>query len=501
MTDTRSARLSRSSNFQPLLAMAAMTAIALVATFLSSRSINPLRGDSAEYLYFDPSRTVGYPAFLWLVQAATGKVGLAVPAQLILVAGSLLYLGWNFQRVVGRPAVSLLFYLLVVAQAGMWFLSAFLMTEALATALVALWSAELLRLLKRPDARGAFWPILLSAIATTVRPSLLPLFFGTAVFYALTRSGKALRTALFMTAAGVAVAWIATPAAQLLVHGSSRTTSPLARGVLQHTLYCPLHAPPGNADSLFVEEQASPVRRYIETAPAAMHEQLRRSLSTPLRFGLIIPVLGRRHRLDRRSDVDADLSRIAAERVRANPSCYASSVAGEYFRLATFNTDPTSEDAAAINAFIKDHPPLDLPQYPILHGDEQMARRAASDLHEKPAGLNPARFRLDVVGDVPFMALLPMRLLCAAASLIGLISLLFVPWSRGLAPALREFVPLTAAMGLAFHGTLAGTALVEIGFYRYLVPFWPVICALTVIGIFSVVNACRSRRPEPTLEV
>lgn len=498
MTDLRSVRLSRPRSFQLLLAMAAMTAIALVAAFLSSRSINPLRGDSAEYLYFDPSRTVGYPAFLWLVQAVTGKVSLAVPAQLIFVAASLLYLGWSFQRAVGRPTVSLVFYILVVAQAGMWFLSAFLMTEALATALVALWSAELLRSLKRPDSRGTFWLVLLSAVATVVRPSLLPLFLGTALFYVLTRSGRALRSALIMTAAGLAIAWVATPVAQLIVHGSLRTTSPLARGILQHTLYCPLQAQPSDADSLFVEEQASPVRRYIEAAPAAMREQFRRSFSTPLRFGLIIPVLGRRHHFDRRSDVDPDLSRIATQRVRANPSCYASSVAGEYFRLATFNTDPTSEDAAAINAFIKDHPPLDLPQYPVLRGDEEMARRAASEFRQKPAGLNPPHFRLDVVGDVPFLALLPMRLLCAAASLIGLVSLLCVPLRQGLTPAFREFVPLTAAMGLAFHGTLVGTALVEIGFYRYLVPFWPVICALTVIGLFTIVDAYRSRRTEPT---
>lgn len=498
MTDAPPVRIARPGSLRLLLAMAAMTAIALVAAFISSRSINPLRGDSAEYLYFDPSRTVGYPAFLWLVQAVTGKVSLAVPVQLIFVAASLLYMGWSFQRVVGRPAVALLFYMLVVAQAGMWFLSAFLMTEALATALVTLWSAELLRLLKRPDSRLTFWPVLLSAVATMVRPSLLPLFFGTALFYFLTRSGKALRSALIMTAAGVAVAWVATPVAQLIVHGSMRTTSPLARGVLQHTLYCPLHALPSDADSLFVEEQASPVRRYIEVAPAAMREQFRRSFSTPLRFGLIIPVLGRRHHFERRSDVDRDLSRIATERVRANPSCYTSSVAGEYFRLATFNTDPTSEDAAAINAFIKDHPPPDLPQYPVLRGDEQMARRAASDVREKPAGLNSPRFRLDVVGDVPFMALLPMRLLCAAASLIGLVSLLCVPLRQGLPPVLREFLPLTAAMGLAFHGTLAGTALVEIGFYRYLVPFWPLICALAVIGLFTIVKAYRSKRAEPT---
>ncbi|HVI04923.1 MAG TPA: hypothetical protein VM711_02370, partial [Sphingomicrobium sp.] len=161
--------------------MAAVTAIALVAALLSSRSIDPLRGDSAEYLYFDPSRTVGYPAFLWVVKTVTGKVGLAVPMQMLVLAGSLLALGWSFHRFVGRPAVSFVFYLLLVAQAGMWFLSDFLMTEALATALVALWCAELLRLTREPFAGRRYLLIALSALATMVRPSLLPLFLGSAL--------------------------------------------------------------------------------------------------------------------------------------------------------------------------------------------------------------------------------------------------------------------------------------------------------------------------------
>ena len=492
MTDPRSVGPARRlSDHQVFLAMTVMTAIALAIALFASRTINPLRGDSAEYLYFDPSRTVGYPAFLWAVRALTGEVKFAVSIQLVLLAASLLQLGWSFHKFVLRPAASLAFYALLVAQAGMWFLSDFLMTEALATALVALWCAELLRASQTPSSRKVVWLVALSAIATMVRAPLVTLFLGTALFYIAILAGKELRRALILTGAGLAIAWAATPAAQFLVHGSPRTTSPVARGVLQHTLYCSVPSVPGDPDSRLVEAEAAPVRRYIDAAPAATREQFRRAYSTPLRFGHIIPLLGRRHHFDRRSDVDSDLTRIAAERVEANPLCYGGSVVNEYLRLATFTTDPTSEDAVAINRFMQRHPPVGVAQYPVLPGDELMARRAARDVQEPPSGLNPERFHIEVVGNVPLVALLPIRLLCAAASVLGLLFLACVPIRRRLPASAQQLIPPAAAMGLAFHGALIITAIVEIGFYRYLVPFWPVICALTVLGICSLAGMRR----------
>ncbi|HKC02380.1 MAG TPA: hypothetical protein VKC17_03655 [Sphingomicrobium sp.] len=38
-------------------------------------------------------------------------------------------------------------------------------------------------------------------------------------------------------------------------------------------------------------------------------------------------------------------------------------------------------------------------------------------------------------------------------------------------------------MGIAFHGTLAITAIVEIGFFRYLVPVWPIVCTVLAVAV------------------
>ena len=63
----------RLSDQQVTLGLAVMTAVVLLAALWTARGVNPLRGDSYEYLYFDASRSVGYPAFLALIRLITGS--------------------------------------------------------------------------------------------------------------------------------------------------------------------------------------------------------------------------------------------------------------------------------------------------------------------------------------------------------------------------------------------------------------------------------------------
>ena len=481
--------LQRLTDRQVFLILFVMTAGVALAALWFTRSTNPLRGDSAEYLYFDPSRSVGYPAFLSLFRLVTGNAALAVPAQTLLLAASLLFLGWRFHRLVRRPAYTFGFQFLALANAGMWFSSAFLMTEALSTALVALSCGQVLRMVEKPSAAGSGMLVATSCLATMVRPSLVALFAGSALFAVLAEAPRDRLRALSITVAGLVAAWGATPLAQFFVHGSTHTTSPLARGLLQHTLYCDPHAASKDGDSAFVEQHAEPVRRYIDGAPLATREQFRREYSTPLRFGLIIPVLGRRHQLETRSQVDPYLSRIARERVRANPGCYARSVINEYVRMAAFDADPTSEDAREVNAFVRQHPPVEVPQYPILPGDDRLARQAAAEVNNKPAGLNPTRLQLNVVAKVPFLALLPLRLIHIIAALFGLAAVAAVAVRRGLGRFCQAELTAAAVTGVWLHGILAITAIVEIGFYRYLVPCWPIVCTLAALAALTLARS------------
>ena len=484
--------VSRLADRLTFLILASITLGCGVATLWLTRSFSPLRGDSPGYLYFDPTRTVGYPAFLEVVRLVGGRIALAVPLQMLILAISLIWLGWSFHRLVRRPAWTIAFQLLLVANAGMWFASAFLMSEALSTAAVALWVAAAVRVLRQPDT-GFRELVVIPCLAITIRPSLLPLFAGSALLARRDCQPLARMKTLIVMGAGLVAAWAATPISQLLVHGSTYTTSPFARGVLQHTLYCGPGANPRGPDAEFVEAAASRARSYIDSAPGPLQEQLRREYSRPLRFGVIIPALGVRHHLEFGSEVDPYLVPIAEQRVLANPGCYVKSVANEYVRLAVFDTDPTSAEAREVNAFIEHHPPVEFAEYPVLPGDDHLARRAASEVHRSPtAGINPRRQKLHVAGDVPMIALLPFRLLYAAAALIGALGVIAWLGRRWLNQDLEPFTRAGASLGLSLHGILLITAIVEIGFYRYLVPCWPMACALIAVTPFAIARRART---------
>jgi hypothetical protein len=468
-----------------------LTATALAAALWFTRTVDPLRGDSAEYLYFDPSRTVGYPAFLALVRLLTGNVGLAVHAQMLLLAVAMFSLGLSFYRFTTRPVLSLVFHSLLIAMPAVWAASSRLMTEGLSTCLVALWCALALRIVTEPSSRRATMLVVISALATMVRPSLVALFFATAALILLIPHRPWRKRVLLRGATGLVLAWAVTPVAQLVVHGSAHTTSPLARGVLQHTLYCEQKAIPPDWDSQFVEENAAAVRSYIGTLPPSMHEEFRKAYSTPLRFGLIIPVLGRRHHLQVRSQVDQYLSPIAWQRVRTNPSCYASSVAREYIRLATFETDPTAEEARGVRTLIEVHPPFQLPQFPVLAGDARMTLNAATEVHDKPSGLNSNRTRFHFDQKIPALAVLPARLLSGAAALAGVLSFLVLVMRGRRKPAEDSFLLPTAAIGVALHGVLAITAIVEFSEERYLAPIWPLVCIADLLVVPLVIEAAK----------
>jgi hypothetical protein len=337
--------------------------------------------------------------------------------------------------------------------------------------------------------------ILLASLAAVVRPSSFALFLGTFLFIIVSLRSSKRRNAMALAGAAMVLAWGATPLAQLLIHGSANTTSPVARGLLQHTLYCTPSGTPGDADALFVEQSARPVRRYIETAPPDLQSYLRLAYSTVLRFALIIPVLGRRHDASVRSEVDPHLSRIAFERLRANPSCYAKSVLREYFWMAIFASDPTDDAARRLNAFIDAHP-LEVAQYPRLAGEERMRLRASEETEVEYPAPRPSPQELEINGKGPLFLILPFRVIFGGAALLGLLSIAALFFRKRLAPQLRQILPAMAAIGLALHSMLGVTAIVELGFWRYFVPFWPLVCTLVAVAGMGLSEIVRSRRSK-----
>jgi hypothetical protein len=477
----------RTSRMQPNSRLAEPVMAALcVAAYLGAAwitaDVSPLRPDTPSYLYFDPSRSIGYPFFLWISRQLGGAV-LAVPLQMLVLTISLFFLGLAFFRYTGRPVLSVLFQLALLLSPEMWKFAAMLLTEATATAAVALWCVQLLRTVRAPDSRSIGFLAVISGVATLVKPSLVPLFIGAIIPVLGRPSWKQRGWALALIAAGLTTTLAVTPVANLLLHGSADSGSPVARGVLQHTLFCSVSKTPADPESAFVEGYARAVTNYISAAPEAVQPGLKRLYTGKLRFGLIIPTLGRKHGLEEGWRTDALLWRIAKERIAANPGCYARSVLSSYLAISTYNSY-SSADSKRLEKFLLTNPPVDLPVVPLLRSDEQLALWAAQEIGV-PESVLPGRQDLEPPTGRPLPLIWSARLLYGVAASVGVVGLIFLLAPGTMSPELRELTLCAAALGAAFHGVLLLTSIVELPLMRYTVPLWPVVCTLLgVVGVF-----------------
>jgi hypothetical protein len=489
-----------------VLALAGMTAIAAIAALCVTRSVDPIRSDTASYLYFEPTRTIGYPAFLELVRLLTGRVALAAPLQTLLLGGSLFLLGWAFHNFIRQPAWALVFQALLLASPLMWKTSASLLTEALATACVALWCAQLLRMFRSESVKGIAVLVAISGVATIIRPAMVALFLATALFAFLRLRSSDRWIAMIVTGAGLALTWVASPIAFHLIDPAAPATSPFARGILQHSLFCTPPSVVGDPEEQFVEREAAPARQYVESAPFGIRPALRRYYSAQLRFGLIIPAIGREHGFNAGWQTDPIVSRIAWQRLGANPPCYAASVLVADYRMATNQITLTPGEARTTREFIATHPPATVPGLPPLPYEQRIARQAAAEAHGLAAAEAPDR-ELSVPDKSPAVLVWAGRILYSAAASLGLLSLLvlFRGWSA--ARQTDETLACVAAIALAFHGIIGITAIVELGLSRYGIPVWPLVCVMpgmvvVAMSRWGTARAAQRLGPaEPALQV
>nr|NUR37523.1 hypothetical protein [Sphingomonas sp.] len=465
----------------------ALAGISVMALFLAlwiTRSAYPLNPDTPSYLYFDQLRTVGYPAFLWTVKATTGRVGLAVPIQMTLLAASLLLLGLSFHLFVRKASWSIAFQLLLVANPKQWDVSTAVMSDGLATVCVALWCAQLLTLIRKSSFAGFMILGVTAAAGMMVRPPLAALFLGSAAALLLLDSMSDRWRALGVLALAGAGAWALTPAAYYLIRGSAETTSPFARGVLQHTLYCPQPLVARDADAALVEQTAQRLQRYIGSAPPDVRSALEHAYSAPVRLGLIMPVIGRRHGLDAAWKTDPIIARIARDRVAGNPLCYAGSVANAYFELIMHRTLHSAAQAQRVDNFIATHPPLIVRSQPLLSADQGALDKAAVELGVKKR--NSDGGSLHWTGNSSPTLIFLAQLLYGTAATVGLMAWGEMARAGRASPDRRRLLISIAAMAIAFHALFGATAIVEFALMRYMVPAWPITCALLAVAAILV---------------
>lgn len=466
-------------------AMAAISATVFVVASWLTADIMPLRPDTASYLYFDPSRPIGYPFFLWVVNLF-GSPALAVTVQKLLLTVSLFLLGLSFYRWSGRPILSILFQLAVLLSPEMWKFSGDLNTEALATAGVALWCAQLIRTLQTPSTRAIGLLSIIAGLAMLVKPSLVMLFIGTAVAAFLLQTSRERRNGLILASAALLISLAVNPIANLFLHGSAATASPVARGVLQHSLFCTPSQLPTDPDNAFVEHYSKAVRDYIASAPPSTHDSFERIYTGKLRFGLIIPALGRRHGMQASWQTDPLIWKIAKDRIVANPGCYARSVISSYFNLATYKSYSSAE-SRRLSEWMAARPPVEIPLVRALPRDEQLAKRAAQELGSPEPRL-PGRKTFEGPTGRPLALIWLARFIYGSAAIAGLVAIFMFLAGTKLKPELRKLTICAAALGVVFHGVIGLTAIVELFLTRYTVPLGPVVCTLLAIIAVAVLN-------------
>jgi hypothetical protein len=247
-------------------------------------------------------------------------------------------------------------------------------------------------------------------------------------------------------------------------------------------LFCTVSQLPTDRDSAFVEHHSKAVRDYIGSAPATTHHALKRIYTGKLRFGLIIPTLGRRHGLQASWQTDPLIWKIAKERIFANPGCYARSVIGSYFNLATYKSYSSAE-ARRLREWMAAHPPIDVAIVRALPYDEQLAKRAAQEVGYPEPRL-PGRRSFEAPTGRPLALVWMARFIYASAAVAGLFAMFLLLVRNKLETDVRKLSICGAALGLVFHSVLGLTAIVELSLTRYTVPLGPVVC--TLLGIVAI---------------
>jgi hypothetical protein len=312
------------------------------------------------------------------------------------------------------------------------------------------------------------------------------LFMGTAVATLLLQTFRERGVGLMLTAAGLLVSLAVNPIANLFLHGSTTTASPVARGVFQHSLFCTPSQLPTDPDNAFVEHYSKAVRDYIASAPPGTHDSFERIYTGKLRFGLIIPTLGRRHGLQASWQTDPLIWKITRDRILANPGCYARSVISSYFNLATYKSYSSAE-SRQLRDWMAARPPVEVPLVRALPYDEQLAQRAAQEMGQPEPRL-PGRKTFEGPTGRPLALIWLARFIYGSAAIAGLVGILLLFAGSKLKPDVRRVSICVAALGVVFHGVLGLTAIVELFLTRYTVPLGPVVCTLLAIIGVAVLN-------------
>jgi hypothetical protein len=177
-------------------------AVVFACVYLSYALLRLLPGtpilmlDTAAYLSLDARISIGYPAFVYGVEAVTGSLRWVPAAQIIVFIGAVLYLHEAAARLFRRKAIAGLVALSLLAYGPVTGMLVWLLPEPLFIALILVTIGAVFHALSRPGANLPLYVLAASAAAIIfVRPAgyFVP---GAVLFLALAWRGQFRRVAL-----------------------------------------------------------------------------------------------------------------------------------------------------------------------------------------------------------------------------------------------------------------------------------------------------------------
>jgi hypothetical protein len=428
--------------------------------------INPtilIDADSPRYLAGDSMRTATYPLFL---KAMPSPV--LLPAQLMLFALSLAWLGFYTSKYVGLP--------MATGMAGLsalnpyvWQLQATIMTESLTTPLLVVFTGLLVGF----AATGKRGPILLAAvivgIGASIRPSLLLLLVGP---LSLVWLGQRMRSRISQTLM-ILLLCAAPIAAERLysksIHGDD-LHSPL--GLLLFMKSAVVDAPPTIAKGQgafekrtaeFLNRDYEPVRRLIAEAPDRNIRYILLSSYEACAAYTCGEESVFKHFPMREAERYRRLGAIGVQRLRSNPFGYFSLTLSELHRMWLLHPRKQQDLAKDYNRYLATNSPLPFQSYLAEYG--------------QPTPQSDQRSLYGI-----------QRIGFAAIGLVSAILAAALIFFRG-----NPIARAGLAVLLSAQAVLIFTAMVALGLPRYAMGVWPLIASGLVLGSAGIAT---SRLPQ-----
>lgn len=452
-----------------------------------------MTADSPSYINFDTQRPIGYPAFIWALKAVLGSYHAVIQAQLVLFCLSVFVLGHAVLRLTGALLPALALELIVVGHPGPIGLYNQIMSDSLATSLAVLFMAAAIHAL-RTRSLGAFIALCITlAVAVTIRPINLVLVIPVLAVAWLSAGGEGRKLLARSALAGVAtvIAVLATPGTHLALHGRADSSSPLERGLIQKVMFSRdvVSNPTEVCDATFINTQIAPVLDHIEGAPSSTTAWLlKRKYTDYLRFRVIIPGLVDRHGFQSRHQTNPILLCYTVNAARQFPQALAAGIWEEYWKLLGNGTFITAAQKEEFDAYLGSHPPVLPPAYPPGYpkAPPQEAMHDASADNAAETGI--VEFAFNAPKTRPPILIFGLQFIQYGAWVLSLMAIVAVLFGRIRQSAFGLPLSVIAVAGLAFHLTVAATAVVEMALSRYIFVLWPEIATIWIVAAVLVFN-------------